>query len=71
LARQAVERGTVHRQQTVANNHRILARQAMVKQWQYSWWTADTGRFDAQAEERRFCDNNIKRCLRIAQFELI
>jgi ribonuclease HI len=31
LARQAVESGTVHGQMTVANDHRILARQ---KQWQ-------------------------------------
>jgi ribonuclease HI len=32
LARQAVESGTVHGQLTVANDHRILARQAMFKQ---------------------------------------
>jgi hypothetical protein len=32
LARQAVERGTVHGQMTIANDHRILAKQAMVKQ---------------------------------------
>jgi ribonuclease HI len=30
LARQAVESGTVHGQMTVANDHRILARQTMV-----------------------------------------
>jgi hypothetical protein len=30
LARQAVESGTVHEQMAVANDHRILARQAMV-----------------------------------------
>jgi ribonuclease HI len=34
LARQAVESGTVHGKMTVANDHRILARQAMEKQWQ-------------------------------------
>jgi ribonuclease HI len=68
LARQAVESGTVHGQMTVANDHRILARQAMVKQWQHVWRTGDTGRFahsirpvvsvkpwfDGQAEERSF-----------------
>jgi ribonuclease HI len=32
LARQAVESGIVHGQMTVANDHRILARQAMVRQ---------------------------------------
>jgi hypothetical protein len=32
LARQAVESGIVHGQMTVANEHRILDRQAMVKQ---------------------------------------
>jgi hypothetical protein len=65
LARQAVESGTVHGQMTVAN---ILARQAMVKQWEHVWRTEDTGRFahsirpvvsvkpwfDGQAEERSF-----------------
>jgi hypothetical protein len=45
LARQAVESDIVHGQMTVANDHRILARQAMVKQWQQSWRTGDTGRF--------------------------
>jgi ribonuclease HI len=45
LARQAVESGTIHRQMTVVNDHRILARQAMVKQWQHVWRTGDTGRF--------------------------
>jgi hypothetical protein len=66
LARHAVESENVHGQMTVANNHRILARQAMVKQWQHVWWTGDTGRFthsirpvvklwfDGQAEERSF-----------------
>jgi hypothetical protein len=33
LARQAIESGTVHGKMTVAIDHRILARQAMVKQW--------------------------------------
>jgi hypothetical protein len=51
---------------TVANNHKILARQAVVKQWQHVWRTGDTGRFahsiqpmfsvkpwfDGQADER-------------------
>jgi ribonuclease HI len=32
LARQAVESGTSHGQMTVANDHRIFARLAMVKQ---------------------------------------
>jgi hypothetical protein len=45
LARQVVESGTVHGQMTVANDHRISARQAMVKQWQHVWGTEDTGRF--------------------------
>jgi hypothetical protein len=68
LARQAVESGTVHGQMTVAKDHRILVRQAMVKQWQHVWRTGDTGRFahsirpvvsvkpwfDGQAEERSF-----------------
>jgi hypothetical protein len=31
LARQTIESGTLHGQMTVANDHRILARQAMVK----------------------------------------
>jgi hypothetical protein len=66
LARQAVESGSVHGQMTVANDHRILARQAIVKQWQHAWRTGDTGRFaysirpvvsvkpwfDGQVEER-------------------
>jgi hypothetical protein len=30
---------------TVVNDHKILARQAMVKQWQHVWRTGDTGRF--------------------------
>jgi hypothetical protein len=50
LARRAVESGTVHEQMAVANDHRILARQAMVKQWQYVWWTGDTGRFAHQSD---------------------
>jgi hypothetical protein len=68
LVRQAVESGNVHGQMTVANYHRILARQEMVKQWQHVWRTGDTGRFahsiqpvfsvkpwfDLQAEERSF-----------------
>jgi hypothetical protein len=33
LSKQAVESGTVHGQMMVANDHMILARQAMVKQW--------------------------------------
>jgi hypothetical protein len=41
LARQAVKSGTVHGQMTMANDHMILARRAMVKQWQH--W--DTGQF--------------------------
>jgi hypothetical protein len=45
LARQAVKSSTVHEQMAVANDHRILARQAMVKQWQHVWRTGDTGRF--------------------------
>jgi ribonuclease HI len=45
LARQTVESGTVHGQMTVANYNRIVARQAMVKQWQHVWRTEDTGRF--------------------------
>jgi hypothetical protein len=67
LARQAVESGTVHGRMKVANDHRILARQAMIK-LQHAWWTGDTGRFahsirpvvsvkpwfDGQAEERSF-----------------
>jgi hypothetical protein len=66
LARQSVENDTVHGQKTIANDHRILARPAMVKQWQHVWRTRDTGRFahsiqpvvsvkpwfDKQAEER-------------------
>jgi hypothetical protein len=65
---EVVESGTVHGQMTVASDHRIMARQAMVKQWQYVWRTGDTGRlansirtvvsvkpwFDEQAEERSF-----------------
>jgi hypothetical protein len=53
---------------TVANDDRILARQAMVNQWQHVWRTGDTGRFahsirpvvsvkpwfDGQAEEGSF-----------------
>jgi hypothetical protein len=68
LARQAIESGTVHGQMTVANDHKILARQAMVKQWQHVWRTGDIGRFvhslqpvvlvkpwfDGQVEERSF-----------------
>jgi hypothetical protein len=68
FARQAVESSTVHGQMTVANDHRILARQGMVKQWQHVWRTGDTGQFphsirpvvsvkpwfDGQEEERRF-----------------
>jgi hypothetical protein len=42
LARQAVESGTVHEQKTVANDHRILARRAMVKQWQHCWQIGNT-----------------------------
>jgi hypothetical protein len=38
LASQAVERGTVYGQMT-------LARQSMIKQWQHVWRTGDTGRF--------------------------
>jgi hypothetical protein len=52
----------------VANDLRILASKAMVKQWQHGWRTADSGRFahtirpvvlvkpwfDGQAEERSF-----------------
>jgi hypothetical protein len=67
-ARQAAESGTVQGQMTVANDHRIVARQAMVQQWQDVWWTEDTGQFfhsirpmdsvkpwfDGQAEEKRF-----------------
>jgi hypothetical protein len=49
--RQAVESGTVHGQMTVANDHMILARQAMVKQWRHDLWTG--GR-------KELCDNNIK-----------
>jgi hypothetical protein len=45
LARQAVESGTVHGQMTVANDHMIVTRQAMVKQWQHIWRTGYTGRF--------------------------
>jgi hypothetical protein len=45
LARQAVESGIVHGQMTVSNDHRILAEQAIVKQWQHVWGTRDTGRF--------------------------
>jgi hypothetical protein len=45
LARQALESGTVHGQMTVANDYRILARQAMVEQWQQVWRRGDTGRF--------------------------
>jgi hypothetical protein len=47
LARQEVESDTVHGRMTVANDHRIVARQAMVKQWQHVWWTGDTGRFQS------------------------
>jgi hypothetical protein len=68
FAGQAVESGTVHEQMAVANDHRILARQAMVKQWQHVWRTGDTGRitysirpvvsvkpwFDGQAVGRSF-----------------
>jgi hypothetical protein len=68
LAREAVRSGSVHEQMAEANDHRILARQAMVKQWQHVWRTGDTGRFmhsirpvvsvkpwfDGQAEERSF-----------------
>jgi hypothetical protein len=68
LARQAVKSATVHGQMTVANDHRILARQAMVKQVQHVWRTGVTGGFahsiqpvvlvkpwfDGQAEERSF-----------------
>jgi hypothetical protein len=68
LASQAVERGTVYGQMTAANDHRILARQSMIKQWQHVWRTGDTGRFahsirpvvsvkpwfDGQTEERSF-----------------
>jgi hypothetical protein len=74
LARQAVESGTVHGQKMEANGHRILARQAMVKQWQHVWRTGDTGRFahsirpvvsakpwfDEQVEKGDLCYNNIK-----------
>jgi hypothetical protein len=35
LARQAVESCIVHGQMTVANDHRILVKQAMVKEWQH------------------------------------
>jgi hypothetical protein len=45
LARQAVDIGTVHGQMTVVNDHRILARRAMVKQWQHGLRARDTGRF--------------------------
>jgi hypothetical protein len=45
LTRQAVESGTIHGQMTVANDDRILARQAMVKQWKHVWRTGDTGQF--------------------------
>jgi hypothetical protein len=45
LAKQAVESGTVYGQMTVANDHRIVARQTMIKQWQQFWRTGDTGRF--------------------------
>jgi hypothetical protein len=45
LATEAVESGTVHGQMTVANDHRILARQPMVNQWQHVWRTGDTGQF--------------------------
>jgi hypothetical protein len=45
LTRQAVESGTDHGQMTVANDHMISIRQAMVKQWQHVWRTGDTGRF--------------------------
>jgi hypothetical protein len=45
LARQAVESGPIHGQMTVANDLRILAKQAIVKQWQHVWQTGDTGRF--------------------------
>jgi hypothetical protein len=67
LIRQAVESGTVHEQMMVPNDHKILAREAMAKQWQHVW-TGDTGRFmhsirpvvsvkpwfDGQTEERSF-----------------
>jgi hypothetical protein len=69
LARQAVESGIVHGQMTVANDHNILARQAMVKQ--LATWLADRRYwpicsfnltcvisvkpyYDRQAEERSF-----------------
>jgi hypothetical protein len=45
LVRQVVESGTVHEQMTVGNDHRILATQAMVKQWQHGSRTGDTGQF--------------------------
>jgi ribonuclease HI len=45
LAKQAVESGTVHEQMTVANDHRIVAKQEMLKQWQHVWRTGDTGQF--------------------------
>jgi hypothetical protein len=45
LAREAVESGTVRGQMTVANDDKILARQAMVNQWQHVWRTGGTGRF--------------------------
>jgi hypothetical protein len=68
LAGQAVESGIVHGQMSVANDHRVLAGLAMIKQWQHVWWTGDTGRyahsiqplvsvkpwFDGQAEKRSF-----------------
>jgi hypothetical protein len=45
LARQAVKSNTFHEQMTVVNAHRILARRAMIKQWQHGWHTGDTGQF--------------------------
>jgi hypothetical protein len=62
LAKQAVESGTVHGQMTVSNNHMILSRQTMVKQWKLVGRFAHSIQpvvsvkpwFDEHAEERSF-----------------
>jgi ribonuclease HI len=85
LARQAVEISTIHGHMTVANDPRILARQAMVKQGQHVGRTGDTGQFahsiqpvvslkpwfDGQAAERSFVTTIQELCLAIARFEPI
>jgi hypothetical protein len=56
LARQAVEIGTVHGQMTVANDHRILARQLDTGRFAHSIQPVVSVKpwFDGQAEERSF-----------------